>query len=436
VSAVTRGHTELSRGEYLLTEFRVIITYIRLMFLPVGQNLDYDYPVFRTFLEAGVVVSMLIILLILGSATYVLSKYRETMPHTVLIVFGIYWFFLNLMLESSVIPLNNVIFEHRLYLPSVGLIAAMVAMVYFVMERGKVSAKTVAVICMIIVLVLAGAAYARNRVWKDEVILWQDVAAKSPDKARPHNNLGSVYQLQGLYDRAIGQFKHAIRVDPGFSFAYNNLGTAYKSKGLTDMAIEQYRIAIRIKPDYPDPYNNLGIAYRSKGLIDRAIEQYRIAIRLDPRHIKAHNNLGNAYYSRGFINKAIVHYKKALELSPNLSTAYYNLGVINYQYLKNYKEALVHYSKAIELNPEHAKTFTNRGLVYLKLGNYRKAIDDLNRAVSLDNEDSIAFYNRGRAHTLTGNHEQALKDFNRAERLKDIQDTETKQNGPDREDYL
>jgi hypothetical protein len=120
VSAVTRGHTELSRGEYLLTEFRVIITYIRLMFLPVGQNLDYDYPVYTTFMNPGVVLSMLFIVLILGGALFALKKYKDREPGVRLMVFGIYWFFLNLMLESSVIPLNNVIFEHRLYLPSAG----------------------------------------------------------------------------------------------------------------------------------------------------------------------------------------------------------------------------------------------------------------------------------------------------------------------------
>jgi hypothetical protein len=45
----TRGYHGLSRVEYLLTEFRVIVTYIRLLFLPVNQNLDYDYPVFGSF---------------------------------------------------------------------------------------------------------------------------------------------------------------------------------------------------------------------------------------------------------------------------------------------------------------------------------------------------------------------------------------------------
>ncbi|HCZ11789.1 MAG TPA: hypothetical protein DHV16_05950, partial [Nitrospiraceae bacterium] len=36
----------LSRSEYLFTQFRVIVTYMMLMFPPVVQNLDYDYPVY------------------------------------------------------------------------------------------------------------------------------------------------------------------------------------------------------------------------------------------------------------------------------------------------------------------------------------------------------------------------------------------------------
>ena len=46
-------HTDLSddmRAKYLFTEFRVVLTYIRLLFFPVGQNLDYDYPSYGAFL--------------------------------------------------------------------------------------------------------------------------------------------------------------------------------------------------------------------------------------------------------------------------------------------------------------------------------------------------------------------------------------------------
>ena len=51
VDELTRiaGVESVSRWDYLITEFRVIVTYIRLLFFPINQNLDYDYPIYRTF---------------------------------------------------------------------------------------------------------------------------------------------------------------------------------------------------------------------------------------------------------------------------------------------------------------------------------------------------------------------------------------------------
>ncbi|MBI4691537.1 MAG: hypothetical protein HY754_14925, partial [Nitrospirae bacterium] len=49
VGKVTKGNTTLTRWEYLFTELRVVVTYIRLLFPPGNQNLDYDYPVYSSF---------------------------------------------------------------------------------------------------------------------------------------------------------------------------------------------------------------------------------------------------------------------------------------------------------------------------------------------------------------------------------------------------
>ena len=61
---------------YLLTQFRVMVTYIRLVFLPFNQNLDYDYPVFKNIFELPVLISFLFLTAILYSAKHLFSKYR------------------------------------------------------------------------------------------------------------------------------------------------------------------------------------------------------------------------------------------------------------------------------------------------------------------------------------------------------------------------
>ena len=100
----------ISMREYLFTQFRVILTYIRLFILPFNQNLDYDYPLSTSFFQIRTFFSFLVLLGILLAGVLLFKKYR-------LISFGIFWFFLTLSVESSLIPISqNVIFEHRTYL--------------------------------------------------------------------------------------------------------------------------------------------------------------------------------------------------------------------------------------------------------------------------------------------------------------------------------
>jgi hypothetical protein len=118
----------ISRGDYLLTQFNVIVTYIRLLFLPMNQNLDYDYPIARTLFQSSTFVSFVFLLALFLLAVYLLIKgYR-------LISFAIFWFFITLSIESSIIPIRDVIYEHRVYLPSVGF---GIVMAIFLHEAGE-----------------------------------------------------------------------------------------------------------------------------------------------------------------------------------------------------------------------------------------------------------------------------------------------------------
>ena len=129
------GVQGITPNEYLFTQFNVLIYYITLLFVPVNQNLDYDFPVSKGLFEVPVVnqgtvlniplpppiISLIIILTIIGFALYLLTRHASRITHQGrLIAFFILWFFIILSPSSSFIPIIDVIFEHRLYLPSVG----------------------------------------------------------------------------------------------------------------------------------------------------------------------------------------------------------------------------------------------------------------------------------------------------------------------------
>ena len=207
VSGATRDLTQMSRLDYLFTQFRVIVTYLRLIVLPINQNLDYDYPVFHSLFTTEVFLSFLLLVTILLSGIYLLYRSRGSSPHLRIIAFGIFWFFITLSVESSFIPVKEIMFEYRVYLPSLGVFLVLSTFCFIIMrsaeKRWKGAGNIVMPILFLIIIVLTGVTYARNTVWGDEITLWQDVVNKSPNKARGHNNLGVAYKGYGWYEKDI-----------------------------------------------------------------------------------------------------------------------------------------------------------------------------------------------------------------------------------------
>jgi hypothetical protein len=113
----------LTPWTYLLTSFNVIWTYIRLLFLPINQNIDYDYPVAKTLLEFHTLLSCAGHLAVIGGSFWLFLKKRWA-----LVPFGVAWFYITLSPVQSFVPLLDVIFEHRLYLPSIGFFLVFVVM--------------------------------------------------------------------------------------------------------------------------------------------------------------------------------------------------------------------------------------------------------------------------------------------------------------------
>ena len=101
--------------ERVLTQSRVVLYYLTLLVFPYPSrlNLDYDFPVSKTIFDPPTtLISILIIAGLIGYSIWTAKK-RPVLS------FCILWYFGNLVIESSIFPLEMV-YEHRLYLPSVG----------------------------------------------------------------------------------------------------------------------------------------------------------------------------------------------------------------------------------------------------------------------------------------------------------------------------
>ena len=328
ISTATRVQTDISRWDYFLTQLSAIGTYIRLLLLPINQNLDYDYPIYRSLVHPRVLLCAAFLLFLFGISVWLYLRSRRTASATLrMSSFGIIWFFVTLSIESSLVPIVDIIFEHRIYLPSIGAFVSL-AVAASVVSR-KWNRKVWIGTLILITAVFSVATYKRNMIWRDDLVLWSDNVKKSPAKARPHYNLGNSYLFRGMTDKAIQEFQEAIQMDSAYADAYLNLGVAYASIGAEEKAMAALHKAIQFKPGDSESHYNLGLLYSNKGLGYLAIEQYKKALSLNPASGNARNNLGIALAESGRIDEAIEQFQEGLRLFPadeelrkNLENAY------------------------------------------------------------------------------------------------------------------
>jgi tetratricopeptide (TPR) repeat protein len=361
VGALTKADTDLSRIHYLLTQFNVLRTYLRLLFIPLNQNLDYDYTVSETLLEPMTLLSLGLILCVLIFGIWIFKKNR-------IMAFGIFWCFAALSIESSIFSVKDVIFEHRLYLPMLGFAVVLMELI----NRWTKNRKEFIWVSAVIVGMFSVLTIVRNSVWKDEISLWEDTLKKSPQKARPHVQLGSSYGERGRHDKALPLFLRAVELDPEYANAYYNLGVYHLERNQLDAAVENLEKAVLLGPDDPVFHYNLGIERQEQGDRDSAAASYLKTLELSPQFTRAHNNLGVLHHKKGDYDGAIRHYQRAAEIDPKFVDAYYNLGLA-YSKKSDFQSAIRYFLEALLMHPQKLEYSIEAGVAYVKAGEYEEA---------------------------------------------------------------
>jgi len=336
----------LTPVRYFLTQMRVFLTFLRLLVLPIHQNLDYDYPMSTGLLSPPLT---LVGMGMIGGFIFLTVKLRRAFP---LIAFGLAWMLITFSINLA--PRANVIFEHKLYLISFGFfLAGVVALSILVKNR-----KMLMWILGGTIVVLAAVSFGRNKVWRDDFTLWNDVVSHSPHKARGYNNRGFMYVKQGKFTEAISDLNLAIALKPDYPDAYNNRGRAYYQQGNFTQDVSDYNKAIAINPNFAEAYNNRGVVYSHQGRLAQAMADYNKAIALNPNSAQEYNNRGNVYAKEGKYIQAMSDFDKAISTDPNFAQAYNNRAVVFYQ-LKEYDKAWENLRKAEKsgyaVNPKFLK---------------------------------------------------------------------------------
>ena len=360
---------------YGLTECRVIVRYLLLVFWP--KPLVFDYGSMPLARLADSWPFLLAVAGLLSLAAGLMLKCPKA-------GFAALWFFLILAPTSSVVPIAlQPMAESRLYLPLAGIVSITILIAFRAAPGWSLG------VGYLLCLALGMMSYQRNLLYLHPYDLWEDTVAHAPSNARAHVHLGNaLLLLPGRLDDAVSEYRQAARIDPKDATARNDIGDAYlHASGHLSEAIQEFEEALKINPSDAIVHNNLGLALlQTHTRTAEAVTEFQESLRLKPDLIGAHLNLGHAFSSTpGKRQEAIDQYHTVLRLQPNNAMAHFDLGNAWLSIPGGLDRAISEYQIAIRLKPDYLAAHYNLAAVLLQIPKrHKEAVSALEDVLRLD----------------------------------------------------
>jgi tetratricopeptide (TPR) repeat protein len=406
---------------YALTQPFAILHYFFNFFFPANLSADANWPLVTSFLDLRFLTGAAFIILLLLVA-FKNSKQKENRP----IAFGILWFFLALLPTSSIIPLHEVLNDHRPFFAYVGLVLSIVW--WFrqkiisketVIERRLLIRGSITIALIGVLVFSAIGTHNRNKVWLNNETLWYDVIQKNPQNVRGLMNYGVSQLEKGDYENAKAYFERAYVLDPVFSISSVNLGIVEGLLGNPTVAEKYFQEALVLDESYPEAYYFYARWLNVEGRYTEAIPLLSQAIALSPVYADAHYLLMDIYAKSEQWTELSESVRQALQIIPNdpitlkygesernptsrieaaayflagkmpAAEDYLNLGLAYYQNRK-FNDAILANKLAIQLKPDYSEAYNNLGASYNNLGIWNEAIKALERALEINPDSELA----------------------------------------------
>jgi len=315
---VTAENHYIPRTTYFLTQLCVMATYLRLLCLPFGQSVLYDYPIHSTLLSTPVMAALALHLALLTVSVLLYRKSGQkrsgdnaSSAHLQrLVALGIVWFYCTMIVESSIFPITDLIFEHRLYLPSFGFFLAVSAGAAWAVHTYTSRLRFAWVLLSLSCLILGSLTVSRNQLWSNPLALWQDTVNKSPNEDLALANLAGEYMKIDKPDLALPLFVKALEINPDF----HPRTKIYLGKCLKYLAIDSSRFTTGEELAQAGSVPNTET-------VKPEDEKKLLGVLL--------NNLALSHEIMGHIEKARTGYLKALQATPDYSPPWYNIGMLS-----------------------------------------------------------------------------------------------------------
>jgi tetratricopeptide (TPR) repeat protein len=279
--------------QFLWTQSRAILHYLRLAVWPSPLRLHYDWTAVRSLGEAWPTVA-LVGALFVATAVGVWRRLPAAFAGAV--------FFLVLAPTSSVVPIpTELVAERRMYVPLAALAGVAVVGAHRGLVRlaGPHASRLAPALAGVLAIVLGSAAFARVRDYRTEESIWRDTVEKSPQSVAVRNNYGRALANLGRLDEAIAQYREGLRLAPEDARTWAKLGNALAEQGKLPEAVDAYRAALRYEPTDEKTHNNLARVLIRVGDLPGAIAQLQEAVRLEPSYALGRLNLAKLLANAG-----------------------------------------------------------------------------------------------------------------------------------------
>ena len=327
--------------------FIAIVEYVRLLLLPFNLHMGYGNKMF-SFYEPRAILGLVFLLILLG---YVfIRKY-----HRRLLSISLCWFFITLLPQSNLYPINAFMAEHWLYLPSLGFFLILANSLTSLYNKSKYLGL---ILITGISIFYSYFTIKQNNYWREPIPFYKRYLRYDSNNSSIYYNLGINLEQAGNLKEAISVYKRALEINPKDINTYYHLSNiSYKIKKTEDAIIFLKR-AIEVAPGNALVYYWLGNLYNNIYKTNEAIEAYNKSIQIDQNFALAYISLGKIFVNSNdkgralkMFNQAVTLFKKVTEIEPDFALGHANLAVA-YYYTGQYDLAIKHCDKAIRFGYE------------------------------------------------------------------------------------
>ncbi len=322
LNIVNSRDTPLDHWHYIVTQLTVLLAYLRRLFWPNDLNIDPEWPVYTSLFQGPVLLALLVHGLLVVGACWLWLRRRQKDPRAALLFAFVLWFFVTICVSSGLVPLPDMMADHRPYLASVGVFVLAACLFDYLRNWSWLPAQTrlvapgMAAVC---VGALAWTTVVRNEVWSTSEKLWKDTVAKSPGKYRTWGNLGAALSDAGKEEAAVNCYRKALEIEPRFQNGLLNLSNSLLRLNRSKESLENTMQLIRIDETSvhkPPVAFTLGLGLAGVGRFDDAVGVFREILSVTPHDPQVHKALGLVYFQTGLYLQALDHYQQAAHLHP------------------------------------------------------------------------------------------------------------------------